>query len=91
MKRVRVYNEKGAKFTTTADKAIKNNWVPVEGVELLHRMDLWSRKMENDKGIGVSFEYYSVKRSECFDRLKALRAEGYYIPESTEDLNYDVG
>ena len=61
MKRVRVYNNKGAKFTTTSEEAIARQFIPVEAVELLRRLDVWKRKMSMATGMKESMRYYDQK------------------------------
>ena len=90
MNRIRVYNEKGAKFTTTSDLAIQSKLIPVEAVELLHRAKLWERKFNMSHEMRVSQEYYQNKWDSCLERLDHLRKEGYAVPRSVEDLHENI-
>ena len=73
MRRIRVYNEKGAKFTATSDIAMHLRLIPVEAVELLHRSNLWERKFNMSDGMEVSQEYYKNKWDLCLERLDHLK------------------
>ena len=86
MSRCRVYNDKGAKFTTTSEKAKGNSWLLVEGVELLHRKALWERKIDMCSDMATSQEYYLGKLQTCLDKLHALRSEGFYIPTKLAEI-----
>ena len=90
MKRVRVYNEKGAKFTTTSDLAIHSKLILVEVVELLHRAKIWERKFNMSHEMQASQEYYKNKWDFCLERLEHLRKEGYNVPRSVEDLHENI-
>jgi len=88
--RIRCYNEKGAKFTTTLDKAVLNDWYPVEGIELLHRKDLWERKIVTVLGMSESVVYYNSKRDACIEKLDALRKLSLNIPRSVKEIPNEV-
>ncbi len=87
MNRIRVYNEKGAKFTTVPSEAKFQNFVPVEAVTLLHRRRTWNNKITLcDPSHSVTANYYKEKLGICENRLDELREEGYYVPVDHEDL-----
>ena len=90
MNRVRVYNEKGAKFTTTSDKAIENNWILVEVKELLERKKILERKISITSGMEASLQYYNKKLCFCQNQLGELRKQHYYVPSDLDDLNPNI-
>jgi len=91
MKRLKAYNNRGAKMTVMSDVAIENNMVPVEGVELLKTRQMWIRRL---RSIGpespTSAEYYQKRMSETETELDKLREQGYYIPLELEFLNPNI-
>jgi hypothetical protein len=86
MRRVRAYDHKGAKRTVTCSEVKHQTLLLVEGVELLHRKAMWERRIRTCDGMETSQAYHKQKLDECIKKLNALRAEGFYIPTTLDEI-----